>query len=75
MYISISIITMSERQYLKELNIEIQKLNEIIDRKIMHHSDYKREARRHKDLLTQLRRDEARRSFSRLVRWFLPMWR
>ncbi len=66
---------MSQREYLKALNSEIQKLNEIIDRKILHDADYRREARRHKALLTQLRRDESRRRFSRLLRVFFPLWR
>jgi hypothetical protein len=66
---------MSQREYLKALNSEIQKLNEIIDRKIMNDVDYRREARRHKALLTQLRKDESRRRFSSLLTSFLPMWR
>ena len=53
---------MSEKQYLKNLNNEIQKLNGIIDHKIMHQSDYRREARRHKELLRQLRKEERQRS-------------
>jgi hypothetical protein len=66
---------MSQREYLKALNSEIQKLNEIIDRKILQDADYRREARRHKALLAQLRRDESHRKFSRLVRVFFPLWR
>lgn len=53
---------MSKKQYLKNLNAEIQKLNGIIDNKITHQSDYRREARRHKELLRQLRREERHRS-------------
>lgn len=66
---------MSQREYLKALNEEISKLNHIIDLKIMHHADYKREARRHKILLAQLRRNEVKKSFSRLFTSFLPAWR
>ncbi len=66
---------MSKREYLKALNEEISKLNEIIDRKIIQDANYRREARRHKNLLAQLRKDETRRSFSRLVRGFFPLWR
>ena len=66
---------MSEREYLKALNAEIAKLNQIIDLKIIRDSNYKREARRHKKLLAELRRNEARRSISRLVHWFFPVWR
>ena len=49
---------MSKQQYIKALNKEIEKLNGIIDHKILHHYDYKREARRHKELLRQIRREE-----------------
>ena len=54
---------MSKQQYLRALNKEIQKLNGLIDTKIVHGHDYKREARRHKELLRQLRREELRRGF------------
>jgi predicted unusual protein kinase regulating ubiquinone biosynthesis (AarF/ABC1/UbiB family) len=66
---------MSQKEYLKALNSEIQKLNEVIDRKIIQDMDYRREARRHKTLLTQLRRDEARRKFSISFRALFPVWR
>lgn len=65
---------MSKKQYLKALNAEIQKLNEIIDVKILHECDYKREARRHKRLLAEIRRREVRRSLGRLTRVFIPAW-
>lgn len=55
--------TMSKKQYLKALNKEIQNLNGIIDCKIVEHADYKREARRHKVLLQQLRKEEKMRVF------------
>lgn len=75
MYIQVlGIITMSEREYFKAINTEILRLNAIIDRKIIYEYDYKKEARRHKILLSQLRRNEARRSVSRLVRKFFPIW-
>ncbi len=66
---------MSERAYLKALNKEIQKLNEVIDRKILADVDYHKEAKRHKRLLTQLRRDESRRRLSSFLWSFLPLWR
>lgn len=66
---------MSKQEYLKALNSELQKLNGIIDRKILHDADYRREARRHRDLLARLRKEEARRSLSRLVQFFLPIFR
>ncbi len=52
---------MSKKQYLKALNKEIQNLNGIIDCKIVEHADYKREARRHRQLLRQIRREERAR--------------
>ncbi|MBX9906474.1 hypothetical protein K2X96_01080 [Patescibacteria group bacterium] len=66
---------MSKQEYLKALNTEIQKLNGIIDRKIMQDADYKREARRHKTLLAQLRREETKRTMQRVFRIFFPLWR
>jgi hypothetical protein len=66
---------MSQREYLKALNAEIQKLNEIIDWKILENVDYRREARRHKMLLRQLRSDESRRKFSHLLGHLFPLWR
>lgn len=59
---------MSEQQYIKALNKEIKKLNGIIDDKIMHSYNYSREARRHKVLLRQIKREERKRSS-------LPMFR
>jgi predicted exporter len=53
---------MSKQQYLRALNKEIQKLNGLIDDKIVHGYDYKREARRHRELLRQLRKEERRRT-------------
>ena len=58
---------MSKQQYLRALNKEIQKLNGLIDDKILHGHDYKREARRHKELLRQLRKMERRRTWRNLL--------
>jgi len=66
---------MSQKEYLRVLNCEIQKLNEVIDRKIIQGSDYRREARRHRKLLAQVRRDEARRSLVSLWAILNPLWR
>lgn len=65
---------MSKKQYIHTLNQEIQKLNGVIDLKIVHGSDYKLEARRHKRLLAQIRREEARRSLARLRYALRPSW-
>ena len=51
---------MSKQQYIKALNKEIEKLNGVIDHKIISHSSYKREAQRHKELLRQIRREQRR---------------
>ena len=65
---------MSKKQYLKAINKEIQKLNGIIDFKILHEYDYHREARRHKKLLNELRKEEMRSAFSFLVRPLTFSW-
>ncbi len=64
---------MSQKEYVKALNKEIQKLNEVIDHKILGEINYAREARRHKTLLSKLRKEEARRAMSRSIRLMLPM--
>ena len=63
---------MSKKQYIKALNKEIQKLNEIIDHKILSEHNYKREALRHKKLLSEIRRQEVRSSFAQLFRTLVP---
>ena len=65
---------MSKKQYLKALNAEIQKLNGIIDAKIMYERSYHREARRHKKLLAELRREEMNRAFDNILSFFRPSW-
>jgi 23S rRNA-/tRNA-specific pseudouridylate synthase len=65
---------MSKKQYLKALNAEIQKLNGIIDDKILCERSYSREARRHKKLLAELRREEMSRAFNSLLNLFRPSW-
>lgn len=66
---------MSKKTYLRLLNEEIQKLNGVIDYKIIHDHDYKREAHRHKKLLRQIRREEAGRRLSRSIELLTPKWR
>lgn len=68
---------MSKQQYLKALNNEIQKLNGLIDTKILYGADYSREARRHKKLLKQLRRErgaQRERAFFSLLINRLPFF-
>lgn len=65
---------MSKRQYLRALNAEIQKLNGIIDLKILHDRDYHREALRHKQLLREIRREETPRSLAFFARPLKTSW-
>lgn len=65
---------MTQRQYLRALNSEIQKLNGIIDDRIMHEKGYRREAIRHKRLIREVRRAEMNRSLIRLFNFFRPSW-
>lgn len=65
---------MSKKQYLKALNAEIQKLNGIIDAKILHERSYYREAKRHKRLLAELRKEEMNRAFGTILNFFRPSW-
>ena len=46
---------MSQSQYLKMLEREIQKINKKIDLKILQGQDYRREARNHRLLLKKVR--------------------
>lgn len=46
---------MSQKQYLKTLEREINKINKKIDLKIMRGEDYRREARDHKLMLRRMR--------------------
>ncbi len=55
---------MSQRQYLKSIELEIQRINKVIDQKIVRGEDYWKEARDHKLLLKKVR-FHARRSFFR----------
>lgn len=59
---------MSTTEHLRALNIEINKLNGIIDHKISEGHNYKREALRHKELLGEIRKEELRRAFSPFFR-------
>jgi hypothetical protein len=58
---------MSQREYLKTIERELQKINQKIDLKIIRGEDYKREARDHKLLLRKInylnRQNFIRRAF------------
>ena len=61
---------MSQEQYIQTLYREIQRLNLIIDRKIMIGRNYKIEAKRHKILLNKLRKHRNPGIFDRLYSVF-----
>jgi hypothetical protein len=64
---------MSKYRLSKIIQAEINKLNEVIDLKIIRGLPYKQEARRHKFLLNQLhhlQRTETFRAAPPRVRWF-----
>lgn len=61
---------MSREQYIKTLYDEIKRLNLVIDRKIMIGRTYKTEARRHKALLTKLKKHRNPGFFDRLYAVF-----
>lgn len=46
---------MSQSQYLKMLEREIQRVNKVIDLKIMRGEDYRKEARDHKLMVRRMR--------------------
>lgn len=60
---------------MEALNKEIQKLNGVIDWKIMHSANYKKEAKRHRVLLSQIRKEEARRRVKGFFGFFFPAFR
>lgn len=66
---------MSKKQYINALNKEIQKLNGLIDYKIVHNGNYREEARRHKRLLTQLRSAQAHKAIMSSFRAMIPVLR
>ena len=61
---------MSQSQYLKMLEREIQKINKRIDLKILQGRDYKKEARDHKLLLKKVRYNTRTSLTDRLVTLF-----
>ena len=65
---------MSQSQYLKMLEKEIQKINQKIDLKIIQGEAYFKEARDHKLLLKKVRYHTRRNFFSRLFRRSSPLF-
>ncbi len=64
---------MSQKQYLQTIEKEINRINRIIDFKILRGEEYKREARDHKLLLKKIRfhnrQNFFRKIFPRLLRF------
>ncbi len=58
---------MSQSQYLKTLQKELNKINKIIDEKIVRGEDYRREARDHRLMLRHLRYHTARSFWNRFI--------
>ena len=61
---------MSQSQYLKMLEKEIQRINHKIDLKILQGENYLKEARDHKLLLKKVRYHTRRSLFNRLINLF-----
>ena len=57
---------MSQKQYVKMLEKEMEKLNRVIDRKILRGEDYRKEARDHKLILKKIRYNTKRSILQRL---------
>ncbi len=62
---------MSQKQYLKTLEKEIQKINKKIDMKIVRGEEYWKEARDHKLMLRKIRFLERQNFFRRLFPTFI----
>jgi hypothetical protein len=64
---------MSQKQYLKTIEKEIQRINRIIDFKILRGEEYKKEAKDHKLLLKKIRFYNRQSFFKRI--FSSPSWR
>ncbi|MFZ4500232.1 MAG: hypothetical protein ACOYMZ_01890 [Minisyncoccia bacterium] len=58
---------MTRTQYTKAIELELARLNERIDAKILRGQRYAEESRKHKQLLAQIRRQSRASMFSRLL--------
>lgn len=58
---------MTRTQYTKAIELELARLNERIDAKILRGQKYAEESRKHKQLLSQIRRQSSASVFSRLL--------
>ena len=57
---------MKQQEYMKIIETELQRINKIIDQKIISGQEYSREARDHKLLLRKVRQNRTSGFFSRL---------
>ena len=57
---------MKQNEYMKVIEKELQRINKIIDYKIIHGEEYHREARDHKLLLRKIRQNSQQSFFQRL---------
>ncbi len=58
---------MTRTQYTKAIELELARLNERIDAKILRGQHYAQESKKHKELLQQIRRQSRASIFSRLL--------
>lgn len=58
---------MSRQQYLKLIEIELHKVNKVIDMKIIQGLDYRKEALEHKQLLHKIRQHNRRNFFGKIL--------
>lgn len=63
---------MSQSQYIRVLESELNKINQMIDLKILKGLDYSKEARNHKLIIKKIRYN-TRRSFWDKMRFFRPL--
>lgn len=62
---------MSRDQYIKILESQLRRLNEVIDYKIMNRESYSKEARQHRELLIRIKKHSpSTRSFNKIASVF-----
>lgn len=64
---------MSQKQYFKIIEKEISRINRVIDLKILHGEDYRKEARDHKLLLKKIRYQNRKNFFRRFFSRFFDL--
>ena len=61
---------MKQQEYMKIIEKELQRINKIIDYKIIHNEEYSREARDHKLLLRKIRQNQHQSFFQKMFPTF-----